>query len=180
MKVVETRLPGVLVIEPAVHIDHRGFFLETFHAKRYREDAGIDVAFVQDNQSRSARGVLRGLHAQRNHPQGKLVRVSRGKVFDVAVDIDPDSTRFGQWAGVTLSCKDHRQMWIPPGFAHGFLVLSEVADVEYKCTDYYRPEDEFGVIWSDPEIAIDWPSHAPIVSDKDAALPRLSSLRPDG
>jgi dTDP-4-dehydrorhamnose 3,5-epimerase len=179
MKVTETRLPGVLIIEPEVHRDHRGFFLETFRADRYREQAGIDLPFVQDNHSRSSRGVLRGLHAQREHPQGKLVRVSRGEVFDVAVDIDPESGTFGKWVGVTLSSENHRQVWIPPGYAHGFLVLSEDADLEYKCTEYYRPEDEIGVIWNDPEIGIDWPIDFPAVSARDAALPRLSQLRFD-
>jgi dTDP-4-dehydrorhamnose 3,5-epimerase len=177
MKVIETRLPGVLVIEPEVHRDHRGFFLETFQAERYRAAAGIDLAFVQDNQSRSTRGILRGLHAQRQYPQGKLVRVSRGEVFDVAVDIDPASGTYRQWMGVTLSCQNHRQVWIPPGFAHGFLVLSDIADFEYKCTEYYRPQDEIGVIWNDPEIAIEWPIDSPIVSARDSDLPRLSELR---
>jgi dTDP-4-dehydrorhamnose 3,5-epimerase len=176
MKVTETRLPGVLVIEPEVHRDHRGFFLETFRADRYREQAGIDLPFVQDNHSHSSRGILRGLHAQRQYPQGKLVRVSRGEVFDVVVDIDPASGAFGKWVGVTLSSENHKQVWIPPGFAHGFLVLSDVADFEYKCTEYYRPEDEFGVIWSDPEIGIDWPIGAPRVSARDAALPMLANL----
>lgn len=177
MKVIETSLPGVLVIQPEVHRDRRGFFLETFQAERYREQAGVDLPFVQDNHSRSSRGVLRGLHAQRHHPQGKLVRVSRGAVFDVAVDIDPASQTYGQWVGVTLSCENHRQVWIPPGYAHGFLVLSEVADFQYKCTEYYYPEDEMGVLWKDPEIAIEWPIDSPIVSARDSALPRLSELR---
>ena len=177
MKVIETRLPGVLVIEPSVHRDTRGFFLETFQVDRYRDEAGIDIEFVQDNHSRSSRGVLRGLHAQRQYPQGKLVRVARGEVFDVSVDIDPSSKTFGQWVGITISDENHRQLWIPPGYAHGFLVLSDIADFEYKCTDYYRPEDEMGVIWNDPDIAIDWPLDAPIVSPRDAALPRLADLR---
>jgi len=177
MKVIETRLPGVLVIEPSVHRDTRGFFLETFQADRYRDDAGIDIEFVQDNHSRSSRGVLRGLHAQKQYPQGKLVRVARGEVFDVSVDIDPSSKTFGQWVGITISDENHRQLWIPPGYAHGFLVLSDIADFEYKCTDYYRSEEEMGVIWNDPDIAIDWPLDAPIVSPRDAALPRLADLR---
>ena len=177
MKVIETRLPGVLVIEPSVHRDTRGFFLETFQADRYRDDAGIDIEFVQDNHSRSSRGVLRGLHAQKQYPQGKLVRVARGEVFDVSVDIDPSSKTFGQWVGIILSDENHRQLWIPPGYAHGFLVLSDIADFEYKCTDYYRSEEEMGVIWNDPDIAIDWPLDAPIVSPRDAALPRLADLR---
>jgi dTDP-4-dehydrorhamnose 3,5-epimerase len=177
VNVVETQLPGVLIIEPCVHDDERGFFLETFQAERYGERIGISLPFVQDNHSRSRRGILRGLHAQQHHPQGKLVRAARGEVFDVAVDIDPVSATFGRWVGTTLSDSNHRQMWIPPGYAHGFLVLSEVADFEYKCTDYYRPEDEIGVIWNDPDICINWPLDNPTVSAKDRALPVLSELR---
>ncbi|NGP53719.1 dTDP-4-dehydrorhamnose 3,5-epimerase [Thioalkalivibrio sp. XN8] len=176
MNVTPTRLPGVVVIEPKVHGDERGFFLETFSVERYREAAGIDLTFVQDNHSRSRRGVLRGLHAQKQHPQGKLVRCARGEVFDVAVDIDPASPTFGQWAGVTLSDTNHRQFWVPPGYAHGFVVLSEVADFEYKCTDYYHPEDEIGVRWDDPDVGIEWPLAVPRLSAKDAALPTLKEL----
>lgn len=176
MKVIETALPGVLIIEPEAHGDERGFFLEAFHVARYSEIAGIDLAFVQDNHSRSRRGVLRGLHAQRHFPQGKLVRVARGAVFDVAVDIRPTSATFGGWVGVTLSDVDHRQLWVPPGYAHGFLVLSEMADLHYKCTDYYRPDDEIGVIWDDPTIRIEWPLDSPILSAKDAALPALANI----
>lgn len=175
MKIIETALPGVLIIKPAVFGDERGFFLESFHAKRYR-DAGIDMAFVQDNHSRSRKGVLRGLHFQRCHPQGKLVRASRGSIFDVAADIDPASPTFGQYVGVTLSDENHRQMWIPPGYAHGFCVLSEVADFEYKCTDLYYPEDEGGVLWSDPDLNIQWPLSDPLLSAKDQALPSLADL----
>ena len=175
MKVTETRLPGVLIIEPKVHGDARGFFLETFRRAAYRE-AGIALEFVQDNHSRSRRGVLRGLHSQAVRPQGKLVRCSRGEVFDVAVDIDPASPTFGQWVGARLSDENHRQLWIPPGYAHGFLVLSELADFEYKCTDYYDPENEVGVAWNDPDIGIEWPLPEPLLSAKDAALPSLSSL----
>ena len=144
---------------------------------RYRDLAGIELPFVQDNHSRSRYGVLRGMHAQRTHPQGKLVRVARGEVFDVALDIDPESPTFGQWAGATLSTTNGRQMWIPPGYAHGFVVLSDVADFEYKCTDYYHPDDEYGVIWNDPDAAITWPIDDPILSDKDTALPTLAELR---
>lgn len=176
MKVMETRLPDVLIVEPRIHGDERGFFVETFQAERYAR-AGISSPFVQDNHSRSRRGVLRGLHAQRQHPQGKLVRTARGEVFDVVVDIDPGSATFGQWVGVTLSDSNQRQLWIPPGYAHGFLVLSELADFEYKCTDYYYPKDEIGVIWNDHDIGITWPLGNPIVSDKDLALPQLSELR---
>jgi dTDP-4-dehydrorhamnose 3,5-epimerase len=176
VNVIDTHLPGVRIIEPRVHGDERGFFLETFQAERYREQLGVALAFVQDNHSRSRRGILRGVHAQRKHPQGKLVRAARGEVFDVAVDIDPASPSFGKWFGTTLSDSNHRQMWIPPGYAHGFVVLSEFADFEYKCTDYYRPEDEFGVIWDDPDIGIQWPLSDPVLSAKDLSLPLLSEL----
>jgi dTDP-4-dehydrorhamnose 3,5-epimerase len=174
MKVIETRLPGVLIIEPKVFGDRRGFFLETFHRQRYQELAGIHHTFVQDNHSRSRRGVLRGLHCQVRRPQGKLVRVARGEVFDVVADINPSSPTFRQWIGVSLSDENGRQMWIPPGYAHGFLTLSDVADFEYKCTDYYDPSSEGGVIWNDAELKITWPSDDPIVSDKDAKLPTLA------
>lgn len=177
MKVVETALPGVLIIEPKVFGDERGFFVETFQQERYRRDAGITLDFVQDNHSRSRRGVLRGLHAQKQHPQGKLVRVSRGEVFDVAVDINPRSTHFGRWVGAVLSDTNGRQLWVPPGYAHGFLVLSELADFEYKCTDYYHPEDETGLVWNDPEVGIDWPIHEPALNDKDKAMPTLADIR---
>lgn len=178
MNLIETRLPGVLIIEPRVFGDARGFFLETFQTDRYR-DAGIDLPFVQDNHSRSRKGVLRGLHLQKQHPQGKLVRVARGEVFDVAVDIDPTSKSFGQWVGVVLSDENHRQFWVPPGYAHGFLVLSDIADFEYKCTDYYHPEDETGLLWSDPDVAIDWPNDHPHLSEKDLQLPTLADIRQD-
>ncbi|MEH6669062.1 dTDP-4-dehydrorhamnose 3,5-epimerase [Halopseudomonas sp.] len=178
MKITETELPGVLIIEPQVFGDERGFFLESFHAERYRE-AGIDMAFVQDNHSRSRKGVLRGLHFQRRHPQGKLVRASRGSIFDVAADIDPASPTFGQYVGVTLSDENHRQMWIPPGYAHGFCVLSDEADFEYKCTDLYYPNDEGGVLWSDPDLNIQWPLSDPLLSVKDLALPSLADLAKD-
>ena len=167
MKVIETQLPGVRIIEPRVHGDSRGFFVETFQAERYRRDAGIELAFVQDNHSRSGRGVLRGMHSQRSRPQGKLVRVARGEVFDVAVDVDPRSATFGKWVGVTLSDENCRQFWVPPGYAHGFVVLSEIADFEYKCTDYYDPGDEIGVMWNDPGVGIDWPLQNPLLSAKD-------------
>jgi dTDP-4-dehydrorhamnose 3,5-epimerase len=177
MKVLETGLPGVLVIEPAIHGDERGFFVETWQTARYREQVGITLSMVQHNHSRSRRGVLRGLHAQRRFPQGKLVRVCRGEIFDVAVDIDPASPTYGQWEGVTLSDSNHRQLWVPPGYAHGFVVTSEVADVEYKCTEYYHPDDEIGVIWNDPDIGIAWPVDEPVVSAKDMALPSLRELQ---
>ena len=166
MKVIETPLSGVLILEPRVFGDSRGFFIESFQVERYR-DAGIDLTFVQDNQSRSTKGVLRGLHFQRTAPQGKLVRVSRGAVWDVAVDIDPQSPTYGQHVGVELNDENHRQMWVPPGYAHGFCVLSEVADFEYKCTDYYDPSDEGCISWDDPQLNINWPITNPILSSKD-------------
>jgi dTDP-4-dehydrorhamnose 3,5-epimerase len=176
VKITPTDLPGVLVIEPRAFVDERGFFLETFRVDRYRDQAGLSAAFVQDNHSRSKRGVLRGLHAQRRRPQGKLIRAARGEVFDVAADIDPRSPTFGRWVGVTLSDANHRQLWIPPGYANGFVVTSEVADVEYKCTDYYDPESETGVVWNDADLAIAWPVARPTLSDKDRRLPTLAAL----
>ena len=177
MRVIETALPGVLVLEPTVHRDDRGFFLETFQATRFRDVTNVDLPFVQDNHSRSTKGVLRGLHAQHRQPQGKLVRVSRGEVFDVAAVIDSRSPNFGRWVGVTLSDVNHRQLWVPPGYAHGFMVLSDVADFEYKCTDFYNPGDEIGVVWNDPDLAVDWPLSQPLVSEKDRALPKLAELQ---
>lgn len=179
MEVIATALPGVLLIRPRIFGDERGFFLETFSARRYREAAGIDLPFVQDNHSRSRRGVLRGLHFQRTRPQGKLVSVTRGSVFDVAVDIDPASPTCGQYVGVELSDTNHLQLWIPPGYAHGFCVLSEEADFLYKCTHYYQPEDEGGLAWNCPRIAIDWPVRAPELSAKDRAYPGLDELLRD-
>jgi len=176
MNVIATSLPGVLIIEPRVFRDERGFFFETYHAERYR-DAGLDVTFVQDNHSRSVRGTLRGLHWQVERPQGKLVRVLFGEIFDVAVDIRVDSPTFGDWVGVSLSADNFRQAWIPPGFAHGFCVTSEVAEVEYKCTDFYDPPSERGLIWNDPEVSIDWPITDPILSARDQRHPGLSALR---
>ena len=176
MNVIETLLQGVMIIEPKVFGDHRGFFKETFQIERYRE-AGIDLPFVQDNHSRSPRGVLRGLHLQKNHPQGKLVSCSAGSVYDVVVDVDPASQTFGEYVEVELSAENHRQLWIPPGYAHGFCVLSEFADFQYKCTDLYCPDDEGGLIWNDPEVGIPWPVEAPTLSDKDLALPSLADIR---
>ena len=172
MKVTETKIPGVLIIEPKVFGDSRGFFLETFHADRYAE-YGIESNFVQDNYSRSTKGVLRGLHFQKNYPQGKLVSVTSGIVFDVAVDIRQESSTFGQWVGITLSADDHKQFYIPPGLAHGFCVLSDTADFQYKCTDYYHPEDEASIRWNDPDIGIEWNISEPILSEKDAKAPFL-------
>lgn len=176
MKVIDTILPGVLIIEPKVFGDARGFFKETYQAERYR-DVGIDLPFVQDNHSRSQKGVLRGLHLQKSRPQGKLVSCSRGVVYDVAVDVDPASPTFGKHVGVELSEDNHLQLWIPPGYAHGFCVLSDVADFQYKCTDLYFPEDEGGLIWNDPEVAIDWPIKEPQLSAKDVVLPSLAQIR---
>jgi len=175
MNVTETKLAGVLIIEPKVFGDSRGFFKETFQAERYRE-AGIEYTFVQDNYSRSQKGVLRGLHFQITKPQGKLVSCPKGAVFDVAVDIDPESTTYGQYVGVELTEENHKQLWVPPGYAHGFCVLSETADFQYKCTDYYDPSDECGVIWNDPDVAIEWPIPDPSLSSKDAILPTLAEL----
>jgi len=175
MKVTETKLPSVLIIEPKVFGDSRGFFKETFQAERYRE-AGIEYDFVQDNHSRSQKGVLRGLHFQITKPQGKLVSCSQGAVFDVAVDVDPESATFGQYVGIELTEDNHRQFWIPPGYAHGFCVLTNTADFQYKCTDYYDSSDEGGLIWNDPDVAIDWPIDQPLLSEKDAKLPTLKEL----
>jgi dTDP-4-dehydrorhamnose 3,5-epimerase len=173
---VPTPIPGVILIEPQVHGDERGFFLETWHATRYRE-AGIAESFVQDNHSYSRRGILRGLHAQSPHPQGKLVRVIEGEIFDVAADVRLGSPSYGQWVGFALSAKNFRQLYVPPGLLHGFCVTSEVAQVEYKCTEFYFPEAEFSLAWDDPELAIDWPIRDPILSDKDRSAPRLCDVQ---
>jgi len=171
LNVLPTELAGVVVIEPVVFRDPRGFFVETYHAERYGA-AGIDAGFVQDNHSRSERGTLRGLHAQQKFPQAKLVRVIEGEIWDVAVDIRLGSPTFGRHVAVTLSADDQRQIFVPTGFAHGFYVLSERAQIEYKCTNYYRLEDELHILWNDPELAIPWPVATPTLSDKDrAALP---------
>ncbi|MFK8020380.1 MAG: dTDP-4-dehydrorhamnose 3,5-epimerase [Pseudomonadales bacterium] len=175
MKVIETKLDGVLIIEPKVHGDHRGFFLESYRENQFR-DAGITQPFVQDNHSRSQRGVLRGLHFQVTQPQGKLVRVTRGSVYDVAVDINPLSNTCGQYVGIELTEENHKLFWVPPGYAHGFVVTSDIADFQYKCTDYYNPADEGGIIWNDPEVGIEWPIADPQLSGKDAVLPTLSEL----
>ncbi len=178
MKVTELELPGVLVIEPQVFGDNRGFFLETYHIERYQQ-AGLTQPFVQDNHSRSQRGVLRGLHYQLNHPQGKLVMAAKGEIFDVAVDIRRGSPTYGRWVGAILSEENHKQIYVPEGFAHGFCVLSEVADVIYKCTNVYTPGDDYGIIWSDPEIAIDWPIDDPQLSEKDGKTPALAAAPPE-
>jgi dTDP-4-dehydrorhamnose 3,5-epimerase len=176
MKVITTELPEVLIIEPVVFGDSRGFFFESFNQKNFVQATGLDVNFVQDNHSRSAKGVLRGLHYQVGRPQGKLVRVARGAVFDVAVDIRKSSAAFGRWIGVELTEDNHRQLWIPPGFAHGFYVLSESADFLYKTTEYYAPDLERSLAWNDLELAIGWPlsGMSPVVSPKDMSAPKLA------
>ncbi|CNK75719.1 dTDP-4-dehydrorhamnose 3%2C5-epimerase [Yersinia enterocolitica] len=176
MKVTNTKIHDVKIITPTVFGDARGFFLETFERNRYRDMLDIDLDFVQDNYSRSGKNVLRGLHFQKTKPQGKLVRVVRGEVFDVAVDIRPDSPTFGQWEGIILSEDNKSQLWVPPGLAHGFAVLSDTADLEYKCTDYYTPKDEGCLLWNDSTINIDWPISNPLLSDKDKNGHRLQEL----
>lgn len=176
MKVSKSKLEGALIIEPQVFGDERGFFYETFQKKRYAQ-AGIDEDFVQDNRSKSSKGVLRGLHFQKTKPQGKLVTVTQGEVYDVAVDLRPESPTFGQYEAVILSGENKKQFYVPKGFAHGFLVLSDVAEFQYKCTDYYDPSDESGLIWNDADIDIFWPSSKPILSEKDSILPSLSDIK---
>ena len=175
MKFVPTELPEVIILEPDVYRDSRGFFLEFYHARKYRE-CGISLPFVQDNHSFSVHGTLRGLHSQRNRPQGKLLRVIAGEIFDVAVDIRRGSPSFGRWMSVILSGDNLRQLYVPPGFAHGFAVTSESAHVEYKCTDFYDPADELGIIWNDPDINIRWPMGNPILSPKDSSLPAVKEM----
>jgi dTDP-4-dehydrorhamnose 3,5-epimerase len=173
MKVERTRLPEVLIVEPRVFGDERGFFMESWNKARFDEAVGHPVDFVQDNHSRSARGVLRGLHYQIQQAQGKLVRVASGRVFDVAVDLRRSSPRLGQWVGVELSAENHRQLWVPPGFGHGYLTLSDTADFLYKATDFYAPEHERALAWDDTHVAVEWPlaelGMAPVLSAKDAA-----------
>lgn len=178
MNITETNLPGVLLIEPRVFGDERGFFMEFFNDQRY-EEAGVPAAglrFVQDNLSYSAHGVLRGLHFQNPNPQGKLVSVLEGEVFDVAVDIRAGSPTFGEWTGASLSAENKRQLYVPPDFAHGFLVTGASALFSYKCTDYYARDAEGTVLWNDPDIGINWPIEAPTLSEKDRAAPRLNAL----
>lgn len=176
MKVSHTKLKDCAIIEPSVFGDDRGFFLETFQVFRYEQEAGINLPFVQDNHSRSVRGVLRGLHFQKTKPQGKLVRVVRGEVYDVAVDIRKESATFGQWESVILTEDNKKQFWVPPGFAHGFVVLSDTADFEYKCTDYYDSSDEGCILWSDPDLNIPWPIKNPVLSTKDENAKRLVDI----
>jgi dTDP-4-dehydrorhamnose 3,5-epimerase len=176
MQITETKLAGVVIIKPQIFGDTRGFFLESYNHEKYKQVAGIGLPFVQDNRSHSQRGVLRGLHFQKKHPQGKLVSVMQGAVYDVAVDIDPESVTFGQYVGVELSAENHLQLYVPPGYAHGFCVLSETADFVYKCTDYYHPEDEGSLAWNCPEVGIDWPMNGPTLSEKDKNAPKLSEI----
>lgn len=176
MNVIKTELNDCFLIEPTVFNDDRGFFLETFQAKRYAELIGINDPFVQDNYSHSHKNVLRGLHFQKNNPQGKLVRVTQGEVYDVALDIRKDSSTCGQWISVILSGDNKKQLWIPPGFAHGFVVLSDNADFEYKCTDFYDPLDEGCIIWNDPDLNISWPIDNPIISNKDLNASKFADL----
>jgi dTDP-4-dehydrorhamnose 3,5-epimerase len=175
MNVVETNLPGVMIFEPKVFGDERGFFMETWHVERY-EEAGLLVRFVQDNLSFSQRGVLRGLHFQNPDQQGKLIYVLQGEVYDVAVDIRVGSPTFGEWTSVTLSSENKRQLYVPEGFAHGFLVTSSTALFAYKCTAKYNPKAEASVLWNDPEIGIEWPTDAPVLSEKDRAAPPLGEM----
>ena len=175
MKFTTTEIPEVRLIEPDIHRDERGFFLETYHAGRFA-DAGIREPFVQDNHSSSRRGTLRGLHAQLERPQGKLVRVVRGEIYDVAVDIRRGSPTFARYVAVRLSSDNFFELYVPPGFAHGFQALSEEAEVVYKCTDLYRPGDEIGIGWSDPQIGISWPLEQPLLSEKDRLAPWLAEI----
>ena len=178
MKVVPTSVAGVLIIEPRVFKDSRGFFMESYQQSRYQQ-AGIDRTFVQDNLSHSIHGTLRGLHYQLHRPQAKLIQVIRGEIFDVAVDIRRGSPSFGEWTASYLSEENRRQMFIAEGLAHGFCVISEIADVIYKCTSFYAPEDEGGIIWSDPDLKIDWPVSKPLLSVKDSQLPPLREIASD-
>ena len=177
MRVVPTPIPDVLIVEPEVHADGRGFFLETYHADRYRQH-GIDGPFVQDNHSRSVAGTLRGLHLQLKRPQGKLIRVIEGEIFDVAVDVRRGSPTFGRWVGVELTAEAFKQVYVPPGFAHGFCVVSPIAQVEYKCTELYDPASEIGVAWNDPALAIVWPVAQPLLSKRDSEHLALAELMP--
>jgi dTDP-4-dehydrorhamnose 3,5-epimerase len=170
MEIIPTEIPDVLIVEPTVFGDDRGFFYESFNQKLWNETVGSNMPFVQDNHSRSAKNVLRGLHYQIQHPQGKLVRASVGEIYDVVVDIRLKSPTFGQWVGVTLSAENKRQLWVPEGFAHGFVVTSEMAEVQYKTTDYWHPEFERSIIWNDPQLAIAWPhTGEPLLAKKDSA-----------
>lgn len=177
MKVIATEIPEVLLLEPALYGDHRGFFMESFNQQVFTDKTGLERNFVQDNHSRSKGGILRGLHYQIQQTQGKLLRVVQGEIFDVAVDVRRSSSTFGQWVGAVLSADNHRQLWVPEGFAHGFYVMSESADVLYKTTDYYAPEYERTILWNDPDLAIAWPlgDQMPVLSAKDQQGDRLAA-----
>lgn len=175
MRFTPTALPEVILVEPDVYKDGRGRFVETWHERKYRE-GGIPAAFVQDNESSSVKGTLRGLHSQRTRPQGKLVRVLSGEIYDIAVDIRRGSPTFLKWVALTLTAESAQQVWVPPGFAHGFLTLSEEAHVEYKCTGFYDPADDLAVAWDDPDLAIDWPVRQPLLSERDRQAPRLRDV----
>jgi len=178
VRIVPTELATVVIVEPQLYADGRGFLFESYHAARYAE-AGLPGRFVQDNHSCSVRGTIRGLHYQLEHPQGKLVRVIRGAAYDVAVDVRRGSPTFGRWVGIELSAENKRQLYVPPGFAHGFCVMAELSEVEYKCTDYYAPSDQHGVAWNDPLLGIPWPVREPVLSDKDRRYPPLTPTRAD-
>jgi dTDP-4-dehydrorhamnose 3,5-epimerase len=175
MRLVQTGIAGIVIIEPDVHRDGRGFLVETYHAERYRE-CGIAGPFVQDNHSRSVSRTLRGLHLQVRHVQGKLIRVIEGEIFDVAVDVRRGSPTFGRWVGVNLTAESFKQIYVPPGFAHGFCVVSGAAQVEYKCTDIYDPTSEVGIAWNDPDLGISWPVADPILSPRDSQHPKLAAV----
>ena len=177
MKVIKTALSEVLILEPTIFGDERGFFQESYNKKAFDKAIGTNTSFVQDNHSRSKKNILRGLHYQIKQPQGKLVRVVQGRVFDVAVDLRKSSANFAHWVGVELSSENHRQLWVPPGFAHGFLVLSEQADFVYKTTDYYAPEYECSICWNDPTIGINWPECQPVLSSKDEQAVTLTNAK---
>ena len=177
MQQLKTKIPGVFLFEPTVHEDERGYFMESFRLSQF-SDITCDINFVQDNQSKSRQGTLRGLHYQVNYPQGKLVRVLSGEIFDVAVDLRRSSPTFGKWVGEKLSSLNKKQLWIPEGFAHGFYVMSEEAEIFYKCTEYYHPEDDYSLLWNDPAVGIEWPNEnrEPILSEKDRMARRLSQI----
>jgi len=176
LRFVTREIPGLIVVEPEIHRDKRGFFLECYHAEKYRE-AGIDVDFVQDNHSSSNRGTLRGLHGQNPQPQGKLVRVLEGEIFDVVVDARRGSPMYGRYVTIVLSSENFKQLYVPPGLLHGFVVMSEVAQVEYKCSEFYNPKAEFSVAWNDPALAVPWPIEEPSLSAKDAQAPPLADVQ---
>ena len=177
MNFIETKLKDCFIVEPDIFKDERGFFLESYNKKKYHKILDESIDFVQDNHSQSSKGVLRGMHIQKNNPQGKLIRVTRGKVLDIAVDCRKESTSYGKWEGVILTEQNKRQFWIPPGFAHGFLVLSDNTDLMYKCTGYYDPADEIAFKWDDPDLMISWPIENPILSEKDRVAKRFRDLK---